>query len=108
MKPARPGCDGMNDKNVVKTIREKIASSMTARRARAARWLKPALILAFGLAAFVAGAQPANDNFANAIVISGLAGSTNGDNTLATLEAPCETNQVVCDDTTPQFVTNSV
>lgn len=36
---------------------------------------------------------PPNDDFANAWVLSGLSGTTNGNNTLATLE-PCETNAV--------------
>ena len=66
---------------------------MTVRPARAARWLKPAMILAVGLVACLAGAQPANDNFASAWVITGLTGSTNGNNSGATVEA-CETNQL--------------
>ena len=76
-------------RNVVKKIREKIASLMTARRARAARWLKPALVLAVGLAASLVGAAPTNDNFASAITLRGSSGSTNGNNTSATLET-CE------------------
>lgn len=39
-------------------------------------------------------AQPANDNFTNAIVITGALGSTNGSNIGATLQAG-ETNQVI-------------
>ncbi len=81
---------------------------MTARRARAARWLKPALILAVGLAAGLAGAQPTNDNFANATIIRGITGSTNGDNTLATLESPCETNAVITSVYGKVLLTNSV
>ena len=75
---------------------------MTARRPRAARWLKPALILAFGLTALIAGAQPANDLFANAWAIKGIAGTTNGNTLNATLE-PCETNSLntVLPDGTP-------
>ena len=80
---------------------------MTARRARAARWLKPALVLAFGLAAGLAGAAPANDNFSSAWTISGVAGSTNGDNTAATLET-CETNLVNTDDNNQVYITNTV
>src|ERR1035437_2001641 len=81
---------------------------MTARPARAARWLKPALILAFGLAASLASAQPANDDFASAVGVTGNYGTTSGDNTLATLQPPCETNQVNCQDDGLRYVTNSV
>ena len=68
---------------------------------------KPILVVAFGLAAWVAGAQPANDNFANAAPLIGTAGTTNGDNTLATLE-PCETNAVNTPLYTDDTITNSV
>jgi len=93
----------------VKKIRKKIASLMTARSLRVARWLKPALLLAFGLVAGVAAAQPANDYFTNATVITGLSGSTNGDNTGSTLEA-CETNALITDNPAynPDPITNSV
>ncbi len=57
----------------------------------------PWLILVLGLAATSALAQ-ANDNFANAFIIAGATGTTNGSNVGATLETPCETNQVNCDD----------
>jgi len=94
-------------RNVVKKIRETLASLMTVRRGRAVRWLKPALVLALGLAAGLAGAQPANDNFASAFVIRGISGSTNGDNALATLE-PCETNAVSTSLFPGDYITNSV
>src|ERR1035441_461621 len=96
-------------RNVVKKIREKLASLMTARRTRAARWLKPALILAVGLAASLAGAAPTNDNFASAITLRGASGSTNGNNTLATLET-CETNALITDNPAfnPDPIANSV
>lgn len=61
---------------------------MLARPARAFSGWK--MVMAFGalaLAACAASAQPANDNIANASIISGLAGTTNGVNTGATLEA---------------------
>ena len=68
----------------------------------------PWLILVLGLAATPAFAQ-ANDNFANAATITGATGTTNGNNTTATLELPCETNSIVVDDYfTPSPVTASV
>jgi hypothetical protein len=79
---------------------------MAACRPRAARWLKPALILVFGLAALIASAQP-NDNFTNDFVLSGTTGTTNGDNVTATLEG-CEANAVICQDDGLQPVANSV
>jgi hypothetical protein len=48
--------------------------------------LRFALLACLGLAASVGWAQPANDDFANAFVISGSNGTTNGDNISATLE----------------------
>jgi len=54
--------------------------------------------LLLGLAALPAFAQPANDNFANAAIIAGLTGTTNGSNVGATLQPPCETNQIYVDD----------
>jgi uncharacterized delta-60 repeat protein len=77
----------------VKTIREIFANLLPACRARATRWLKPVLPVALALAAGAAGAQPANDNFTNAAVLGSNYGTTNGDNTLATLE-PCEATTV--------------
>ncbi len=61
-------------------------------------WLK--LFLAIGLAGLVAGvatAQPTNDNFANATVISGLTGSTDANNSNATVEAG-ESVSIITDD----------
>ena len=93
----------------MKTIREVLVNLLPqARPKRAARLLKPALALAMAFTACAAAAAPANDNFANAFVISGVSGITNGDNTAATLEEPCEPLQVNTDDNGSQFVTNSV
>jgi len=78
----------------VKKIRNKLASLMTVRLPRTARWVKLVAVLAGGLAAGLAGAQPANDNFASAWPIVVTTDSTNGDNLSATLELPCETNAV--------------
>jgi len=72
--------------------------------ARQLRWA--AVFSASLLLAGAAGAQPVNDNFANAAVLVGLSGNTNVDTSLATLE-PCETNKVVCVDDGTQFITNS-
>ena len=81
---------------------------MANRRRRNPRWWQPVLIVALGLAAFTAAAQPANDNFASATVIAGVNGTTAGDNTLATLE-PCETNVLsVLEFPVPDTITNSV
>jgi uncharacterized delta-60 repeat protein len=91
----------------VKTIREALANFLPDCRARATRWLKPALTAALGLAACAAIAAPSNDNFANAWVLAGLTGTTNGDNTGATIEN-CETNMVYTDDYGWEQVTNSV
>ncbi len=54
-----------------------------------------------------AQAQPANDNFANATVISGPNGTTAGNNTGATLESG-EPTSITTDDDGPVDVTNSV
>ncbi len=80
---------------------------MPIRCPRAARWLKPVLLAAFGLSAFIAGAQPTNDMFANALVLPGVSGSTNGDNTLASLE-PCEATNVVTAEYGGEYQTNSL
>jgi uncharacterized delta-60 repeat protein len=77
-------------------------------RSSAVRALGRAAAVVVLLAAGRAAAQPANDVFANAFVLTGTSGSTNGDSTLATLEAPCETNLVNCDDDGLHNVTNSV
>ena len=78
---------------VVKTIQEKITGLMMAGGAPAVSRFTPWLILVLGLAATSAFAQ-ANDNFANAAIITGATGTTNGSNVGATLEQPCETNHV--------------
>ncbi len=91
-------------KNVVNTILNNIVGRWPARA-----WLKLGLVLCLGLRPGLAGAQsPTNDNFANAIILSGLSGSAKGTNVNATLEPPCETNQVNCADDGPQSVDQSV
>jgi uncharacterized delta-60 repeat protein len=70
------------------------------------RWLKPGLALLLGLWAGLAAAQPANDNFTNAIAIGGLTGSVSGTNNGASLELPCEATNIFFDDFSA--VTNSV
>jgi hypothetical protein len=88
-------------RNVVKTISEKIASLMTVGVRPTSGWLKTALILAFGMVASLAVAQPTNDNFASATVISGTAGAlTNESNVGATMEAGEQTS-IIADDTSP-------
>lgn len=69
--------------------------------------LKLALLLGLLLAAGMAGAQPANDNFTNAWVITGQSGTTNGDNTFASLES-CENNIVNSTEFGPEAITNTV
>ena len=71
------------------------------------QWLKPVLAVALGFAASAAIAQPANDNFANAFILTGNFGITNGNNTNATLQA-CETNALNVDNVGVENVTNSV
>jgi uncharacterized delta-60 repeat protein len=84
-------------KNVVKTIQDKMAGSLPARRLVAGAWLKLALVLGFALLAGLAGAQPANDMFTNAATISGLAGTLSSANNGATLE-PGEPTFINADD----------
>ena len=92
---------------VVNTIDNKIAGRSRTGRVALASWLKLGLWLVLGGLAGVAGAQPANDMFATAAVISGLSGTNIGSNVGATLEA-CETNAVNCGDDSWQQVDNSV
>src|SRR5476651_1575739 len=69
---------------------------------------KMGLLVLASLLAGTAWAQPANDYFTNAIVISGLDGTINGiTNTGATME-PCESNTVPTDDHGLVDVDNSV
>jgi uncharacterized delta-60 repeat protein len=93
--------------NFVKKMRNQLASLMMICRVRPARWLRLAGAAAFLLAAGLAAAQPTNDNFANATILSANYGSTNGDNTLATLE-PCETNAVYDPEYNVENITNTV
>jgi len=79
----------------VKTIRT-ILGGLTA---VCRNQFKAVMGMALGLAALTASAQtnpPANDNFANAQVISGLSGSVTNDNTGATLETG-EPSSIVTD-----------
>jgi uncharacterized delta-60 repeat protein len=78
-------------RKVVKNIPSKIAVITLA-------------VLVFAGAAM---AQPVNDNFANATVLSGLSGSTSGNNLNATMEAS-EPTPILTDDDGPIDVTNSV
>ena len=91
----------------MKTIRESLAQLMPTRYGRTPRWWHAVLVVALGLAAGAVSAQPTNDFFANATVLTGLTGYTNGDNTLATLEN-CETNLVNTPEYGPDAITNSV
>ena len=68
------------------TILIKLASVPAAGRGFASGWLKLALVTGFGLLASLAVAQPANDNFTNAVTIGGLSGTVSGTNSGATLE----------------------
>ena len=94
----------------MKTIREILAGLTPVRRKNSASWAQLALMVVFGLAAIAASAQPANDNFTNATVLAGNSGSTSGDNTLATLETPCEARfiNVLEPGDNPDLQTNSV
>jgi len=77
----------------VNTILNYIAGRLPARA-----WLKLGLVLCLGLRSGLAGAQPINDNFTNAIVLTGNSGTISGNNLNATLQPPCETNSVYTDD----------
>ncbi len=70
--------------------------------------VKLALVAGIGLVASLAQAQPVNDNFASATIITGASGTTNGSNVGSTLEAPCETNSLIDPTYGPDSVTNSV
>ena len=78
---------------------------MTFRPGHAARWWQPVLVLVLGWTACIADAQPVNDNFTNAVVISGLTGTVSDNNSLATLETG-ELTSILFDDFTN--VDNSV
>ena len=65
------------------------------------------MVLLFLTGCLAAQAQPVNDNFANATVISGQNGTTGGNNTGATLESG-EPTSITTDDDGPVDVTNSV
>ena len=64
---------------------------------RNAGWAKLGLLCLAGWMINVAQAQPANDYFANALVITNSAGTTNGSNVGATME-PCELTFIMGDD----------
>lgn len=92
----------------MKKMRNQLASLMTIYRVRPARWMRVAGLAAFTLAAGLAGAAPSNDQVNAPWLLSGLIGSTNGDNTLATL-APNEASSVFCSDSgINTYVANSV
>ncbi len=79
----------------MKTILTKLTSLPLAGRVFASGSLKLSLVIGFAvLASFTGLAQPINDSFASPVTLSGLSGTTNGDNLNATLESPCETNQL--------------
>jgi uncharacterized delta-60 repeat protein len=81
---------------------------MTVRLPRTARWVKLVAVLAGGLAAGLAGAQPANDNLPNAIKLNNLAGVYTSTNTGATVQGN-ENNLVFCNDSgIDTYVANSV
>jgi uncharacterized delta-60 repeat protein len=61
-------------------------------------WVKLGLLCLAGWMVNAVHAQPANNNFVSATVISGASGTITGGNVLATLESPCETNQIYVDD----------
>ena len=61
-------------------------------------WARLGLLCLAGWLVNTAQAQPANDNFANATAISSASGTLTGSNVLATLEPPCETNQIYVQD----------
>ena len=65
---------------------------------RNAGWAKLGLLCLAGWLVGAAQAQPANNNFANATHIAGASGTISGSNVLATLEPPCETNQIYVQD----------
>jgi len=74
---------------------------------RRAGWVRLGLLCLAGWMINVAQAQPANDNFASAFVISGATGTTNGSNVSATLEG-CEAAVINTGDNGPQPVVHSV
>ena len=85
-------------KKTTKKFMEKFTSLRLVGLAGRTGLMKLALLCAAGLLAGVAGAQPANDDFTNATVITGLSGSVSGSsNVLATMET-CESNAVPTDD----------
>jgi uncharacterized delta-60 repeat protein len=65
---------------------------------RNAGWAKLGLVCLAGWMINAAQAAPTNDNFANAIVISGTTGTISGSNVGATLQPPCETNAIYVQD----------
>ncbi len=96
-------------KKIVKTNIQKFAGRKLCGLLRNAVLVSlglPCLLL--GLMVNVASAQPANDNFTNATVISGASGTTNGSNVGASMETPCEPVSVNTDDYGPDPVASSV
>lgn len=77
------------------------------RGAQRSLWLLLALVAGLGLQPRTAGAQPTNDAFTNAIVITGVFGTVGGTNDFATLET-CEPATVATDDNGPVPVDTTV
>lgn len=87
-------------------IREILARTIRA-RSLPVRCCQTVLVAVLALAACGAGAQPANDNFANAATLIGSTGITSGNNAQATLE-PCEATAVNTPSDIGDPLTNSV
>ena len=85
LKPVQPFGQPGEWRNVVKTMLNNILRWPLAGRGLAAGGFK-LLLPGLCLLANLAVAQPANDNFASAVVISGISGTTNGNNVGATIE----------------------
>ena len=93
---------------LVKTNMQKFAGRRLSSLFRSAGLAKLCLPGLLGLMVNVAWAQPVNDNFTNATVISGPSGTITGSNVGATMETPCEPVTVNSDDYGPDPVASSV
>ena len=85
---------------LVKMNMEKFAGRRLGNLLRNAGWAKLGLLCLAGWMINAAQAQPANDNFANAFVITNMAGTTNGSNVGATMQdlTGCELTYIMGDD----------
>ena len=81
----------------MKTIMRKFAGRGLGSLLRNAGWAKLGWLCLAGWMINVAQAQPVNNNFASALVITNATGVTNGSNVGATLE-PCEISFIMGDD----------